>query len=138
MEEIWRAGTVGGAIALGLGDRLGPIEEGMRADLVLYRTDSVAFTPLHNPLQQLVYAERGAGVDTVLVDGEIVMRDGRLTGIDEPAVLAEVREEIERLRPVLDEMDANARRMWPPTDRIYRRCLAHPIPGSTHAAKLSG
>ena len=138
VEEIWRAGTVGGATALGLGDRLGRIEEGMRADLVLYRTDSVAFTPLHNPLQQLVYAERGASVDTVFVDGEAVMRAGRLTRIDEPAVLAEVREEVEKLRPVLDELDANARRMWPPTDRIYRRCLAHPIPGSTHAAKLPG
>ena len=57
---------------------------------------------------------------------------------DEPAILAEVREEIERLRPTLDDMDANARRMWPPTDRIYQRCLAHPIPGSIHAAKLPG
>ncbi|HTO49575.1 MAG TPA: amidohydrolase family protein, partial [Burkholderiales bacterium] len=138
VEEIWRAGTVGGATALGLGDRLGRIEEGMRADLVLYRTDSVAFTPLHKPLQQLVYAERGASVDTVIVDGEAAMRAGKLTRIDEPAILAEVREEIEKLRPTLDEMDANARRMWPPTDRIYQRCLAHPIPGSTHAAKLPG
>jgi guanine deaminase len=136
VEEIWRAGTMGGAAALGLGDRLGRIEEGMRADLVLYRTDTVAFTPLHNPLQQLVYAERGASVDTVIVDGEIAMREGRLTRIDEAAILGEAREEAERLRPVLDALDASARRMWPATERIYRRCLAHPISGSTYAAKL--
>ena len=138
VDEIWRAGTVGGATALGLGDRLGRIDEGLRADLVLYRTDTVPFTPLHNPLQQLVYAERGASVDTVIVDGAVVMQGSRLTHIDEAAVLAEVREEIEKLRPVLDRLDEEARSMWPPTDRIYRRCLAHPIGGSTYPAKLPG
>jgi cytosine/adenosine deaminase-related metal-dependent hydrolase len=69
-RETLRAGTVGGSRALGYDDTLGSVQVGARADLVAYRTDTVTFTPLTDPVRQLVNAERGAGIGFVMVDGE--------------------------------------------------------------------
>lgn len=82
--------TRGGAAALGLGDAIGSIEVGKRADLVLIRTDGIEWhpRPAYNPVANLVYSSGGYRVDTVLVDGRIVVQGGRLTTIDE----AELRE----------------------------------------------
>ena len=82
-REVLAAGTQGGARAFGFGDGLGVIAPGALADLVAYRLDSVPFTPLHDPVRQLIYAERGAGIDFVMVDGEVVLRHGQFTRVDE-------------------------------------------------------
>jgi 5-methylthioadenosine/S-adenosylhomocysteine deaminase len=83
--------TRGGARALGLEDRIGVLREGMRADLVLVRLDSLAMVPLLDPVGQLVLCEQGQGVDTVIVDGKIVVRNGRLLNIDITALAAEAQ-----------------------------------------------
>ena len=84
--------TEGGAAAAGDRDGLGRIEPGRRADLVLLDLDSIPFTPLNDPLRQLVLGSTTLAVDSVLVGGRWVLRDGRLTGVDEAAILAEARE----------------------------------------------
>jgi len=81
--ESLRACTIGGANALGLGRQLGVIAPGMKADLVVYKLDTPSFTPLADPVRQLVYAERGQSIESAYVDGQVVMHDGRLTRIDE-------------------------------------------------------
>jgi guanine deaminase len=90
--EAWRMATLGGARAAGDSDGLGALEPGRRADLVLLDLESLAFTPLNDPLRQLALASTAAAVDSVLVGGRWVLREGRLTGIDEDAILAEARE----------------------------------------------
>jgi guanine deaminase len=135
-EEIWRAATMGGALALGRGDELGAIEVGRRADLTAYRLDGIQLTPLNNPVRQLVYAETGRNLDAVFVDGEAVMRDGELCSIDEGALIAEIQEAHRELLPQLTASRAEVDRMVAPMERIYRRCQEMPIADDTFPARL--
>ena len=61
---------------------------GAKADLVLYDLSAPWWVPLNDPAQQFVFGERGGSVDTVIVDGRIVVEGGRALTIDEKAVLA--------------------------------------------------
>src|SRR5207344_2201194 len=78
------------AEALLLDGAIGSIEPGKRADLVLYDLDTPEWRPLLNPVNNLVYAASGASVRTVLIDGRVVLDEGRLTTLDEPALYARV------------------------------------------------
>ena len=90
-ETVFRMATVHGARALNLADRIGSLEVGKRADIVLVETRRAGLVPLYRPYSHLVYAVRGSDVRTVLVDGRVVVRDGRMTTVDEAAVMAEAR-----------------------------------------------
>lgn len=135
-KEALRAGTVSGAKALGFEGRLGAIKVGAMADLVAYRLDNVSFVPLNDPVKQLVYAERGAGIDLAMVDGDVVLRAGRFTKIDESKLIAEIAAAFERLGPEYDKAEASVGPMRAVMERIYRRALAAPIPQDTHPARL--
>jgi guanine deaminase len=135
--EAWQAGTVGGARALGMEKDLGCIEVGMKADLCGYSLDSIAMVPLNDPLRQLVYGETGAGLRLSIVDGRVVLRDGRLTQIDEAAILAEALAMHDELRPQIDRVEASVAPLIEPYERIHQRCLSHPLDPSTFPARLS-
>lgn len=79
--------TRGGGVAFVGGPRLGVIEAGAAADLVLYDLDAPSLAPLNDPLQQLVFAERGRAVRTVLVAGKIVYQDGEFASADAEAAI---------------------------------------------------
>ncbi|GAB7018328.1 amidohydrolase family protein [Halostagnicola bangensis] len=68
--------TIEGARALGMEDRIGSITPGKRADIVLLRTDDITTAPVHDPIETAVFQAGTSTVDTVLVDGRIVKRDG--------------------------------------------------------------
>jgi 5-methylthioadenosine/S-adenosylhomocysteine deaminase len=135
-SDAWRAATRGGAKALGRGQDLGKIEAGARADLVLYSLNSSPFVPANNLLQQLVHSERGASIRAVLVDGRIVMDNGKLTGIDEDSILEEIQAEYRTLRPLYDEAEDSVARMMPALKRIHQRCACHPISRDINQARL--
>jgi guanine deaminase len=135
-REVLRAATRGGSIALGYGDSLGAIKVGALADLVAYRLDAPSMIPLNDPVRQLVYAERGAGVDFVMVAGAVAMEGGRLAGIDEAALIAEIGAEHAGLKEKFDAAEASAQPLMAAMDAIYRRCLATAIPGDTYPARL--
>ncbi len=135
-RETLQAGTAGGARALGFGDGLGVLQVGARADLVAYRTDTVTFTPLTDPVRQLVYAERGAGLDLVLVDGEPVLQGGKLARIDEAAILAEIASEYRDLADQYTRAEASVAPILEAMEAIYRRSLAQAIPADTYPARL--
>src|SRR6266705_5239341 len=84
--------TVGGDTAEGDADGLGRIEPGRRADLVLLDLDSIPFTPFNDPLHQAVFSSTTLAVDSTMIGGRWVVRGGKVTGVDETAILAEVRE----------------------------------------------
>ncbi len=88
--DALRAATLGGAKALGLAGTVGRIAPGMKADLVLFDLADPAYVPLNSPARQLVYAECGRGVDTVLIDGEVVMENRVIKTVDEAALRAEI------------------------------------------------
>jgi 5-methylthioadenosine/S-adenosylhomocysteine deaminase len=71
---------------------LGKVEVGQLADLVLLNMETDAFLPLRDPYLHLVYCERGSSVDTVIVNGTIVVEDGCLSGVDEQEIRKEIRE----------------------------------------------
>jgi cytosine/adenosine deaminase-related metal-dependent hydrolase len=82
-------GTTNGADAIGLGDRLGRLAPGHRADLIIVGGDTVATHPVLDPAGALVFQTRPSDIRTVLVDGRVVKRDGALVGVDLPGLLAE-------------------------------------------------
>jgi 5-methylthioadenosine/S-adenosylhomocysteine deaminase len=135
-KEILKAATLGGAKAFGFEGELGLINPGAVADLVGYRLDAPAFVPLNDPVRQLIYGERGAGVDFVMVDGKAVIESGRFVTIDEPALIAEIAEEHARLRPQFDKAEASVQPLLEGMEAIYRRSLATAIPSDTYAARL--
>jgi cytosine/adenosine deaminase-related metal-dependent hydrolase len=85
-ERVLEMATRLGAEALLLESAIGSIEPGKRADLVLHDLDTPEWRPLLNPVNNLVYAATGAGVRTVLIDGRVVLDEGRLTTLDERAL----------------------------------------------------
>ena len=91
-REAFHIATQGGADRIGLGDLIGAIEEGRRADLTVISLDEPAYLPLHDPLRQVVYAESGRGVRHVLVDGRMVVRDGEPVTVSVRELAEEARD----------------------------------------------
>jgi 5-methylthioadenosine/S-adenosylhomocysteine deaminase len=93
--------TIEAARAAGLADRIGSIEAGKRADIVIRTRDAAESYPAVNPVHQLALTARAGTVDVVLVDGKIVFKGGKSTVLDELQVCAEaqasVRRRMERL-----------------------------------------
>ena len=101
-ETVFRMATMGGAQALNLHDEIGSLEPGKRADVVLLDTQRPGLTPLYCVYSHLVYAVRGSDVDTVIVNGRIVVRDRRILTVDEEAVMERARGFGDRVREVMD------------------------------------
>ncbi|GHK03231.1 hypothetical protein SY2F82_50280 [Streptomyces sp. Y2F8-2] len=89
-EQAVRMATIEGARALGLGDRLGSLEAGKRADLLVLDLGRPHLRPRHDVWSTLAYAAHSADVRDTVVDGRILMRDRVLTTLDEAAALAEL------------------------------------------------
>jgi 5-methylthioadenosine/S-adenosylhomocysteine deaminase len=79
---VLRMATIDGARALGLGERIGSLEAGKQADVIVLDTRQPHLVPMHHPASQLVYAARGSDVAAVLIDGRVVMENGRIRTFD--------------------------------------------------------
>jgi guanine deaminase len=121
--DALRAACLGGAHAAGLGDRLGAVEPGRYADLTLIDLSDPSYVPLNSAARQLVFTEAGRGVRTVVVDGRVVLDQGRVTTIDEAALREEVSDAMvelaadaarvdERLEPIRAAILEAVRRSW--------------------------
>jgi 5-methylthioadenosine/S-adenosylhomocysteine deaminase len=125
--EIFHAATIGGAKSVGLQSEIGSIEEGKRADLALLSLDSPRFTPLNDPVVHLVYAENGASVETVLVDGKVVVRHHELVQVSEHDVLDEVRQHYPQYMAEQERMEAMNCELDPYFAEMYRRCVEQEV-----------
>ena len=90
-ETALELATISGAQALGLGDEIGSIEPGKKADMALYDTRRAEWATLFNPVNSLVYNADGRSVHTVIVDGRVVVEDHKPLFVDEQALIAEVQ-----------------------------------------------
>jgi 5-methylthioadenosine/S-adenosylhomocysteine deaminase len=81
-RDVLEFATIEGARAVGLDDKIGSLTPGKRADLIVVRADSFGMTPLNNPIGAFVYNAHPGLVDTILVDGKVVKRDGKLVDVD--------------------------------------------------------
>jgi cytosine/adenosine deaminase-related metal-dependent hydrolase len=96
-EQVLEMATIGGARALGLADMTGSLEVGKRADFIVVRTDGPGWVPNLNPVANLVFSTTGADVDTVVVDGTVLMEGRSLTTLDEERILADARTAVDDL-----------------------------------------
>ncbi len=95
-DTVLKMGTCNGAKAIGFDDT-GKISEGMKADIILIDTDKPHFYPKNNPMSTAVYSAQASDVDTVIIDGNIVMQNREFTGIDEEKIKYEVHSLSKRL-----------------------------------------
>jgi 5-methylthioadenosine/S-adenosylhomocysteine deaminase len=84
--EVLELATIGGARALGMDKQIGSLEPGKRADLILVGTDSAHGQPMYSAYSHLVYVLKGADVRTSIINGKIVMLNGRVLTLAEPAI----------------------------------------------------
>ncbi len=109
-EQALEMATLGGATALRMQDQVGSLEPGKQADIVVFGTDNFDLRPLHNPVANIVYGSTGHSVDTVLIGGDVVLRRGQLTSLDEAAL----RRDVEQInRRVLGEIGIAPLPQWP-------------------------
>jgi 5-methylthioadenosine/S-adenosylhomocysteine deaminase len=90
--SVFQMATIGGAEALGIDDRVGSLEAGKLADIVLIDVRSPELTPLYDVYSHLVYAIKSGNVVTVVVGGKTVVRNGDVVGVDEDELMAKVNE----------------------------------------------
>ncbi|MGI8735611.1 MAG: amidohydrolase family protein [Pyrinomonadaceae bacterium] len=96
-QEAFELATIRGAAALHLEKEIGSLEVGKRADIVIVEADSLNQIPSYNLYSDLVYATKAADVETVIINGRIVMRDDRLLTLNEAAIKASARVFRERI-----------------------------------------
>lgn len=124
-HEVLRHATLGNARTAGLQGRLGAIRPGYKADLILIDLNDAAYLPYNSAARQLVYTEAGRGVESVIVDGRVVMRDRKVKTLDEDALRREVADlmrhfiadydaVVESRKRALPYMLEAHRRMWQP------------------------
>ena len=126
-REILRAATIGGARSALLDQVTGSLEVGKAADLLMLDLDADPFVPLNDVDKHLVFSENGSSIDLVMVAGEVVMRDGTLTGIDEAAILAEIRETVPELLVEHAAVEDRNRVFEPYFAEVHRRSCARDI-----------
>ena len=117
-----------------MGETIGALEVGRKADVVLLDLDDPSYMPLNSATRQVVYTEGGRGVRLVIVDGRVIIKDGRLQTMDERALIdeimavvpqfqkdfAEIEKRVDGLRPYLAEAH---RRIWAEDtggDRLFK------------------
>ncbi|MBR1893594.1 MAG: amidohydrolase [Lachnospiraceae bacterium] len=96
-KEVFKIATINGAKALGKGDEIGSIEVGKKADLAVLRLDVPSMMPNNNLLAALCYSAGGSEVDSVIINGKIIMENREVKTIDEERVYFEIREMCKRL-----------------------------------------
>ena len=89
--------TIDGAKAMGLDAEIGSIERGKKADVSVIRLDRLHTTPPAEVISSLVYSAAPEDVDTVLIDGSLVMSEGKLLTIDDRETIAMATAEAEKL-----------------------------------------
>jgi guanine deaminase len=111
-REALHAATEGGAKALGF-DRIGRIEKGYKADLVLLDLAALHYVPLNDVVNQIVFAEDGTGVDSVIIGGRLVLDRGKHTTVDLARVRAQAEEAVARLAAANAEQKALSEKLEP-------------------------
>src|ERR1035438_9252687 len=84
--------TIEGARALHMEKEIGSLEPGKKADFVILSLNAPNAVPLYDVYSQIVYALKASDIETVVVAGKVVLKDGRVLTVDEPQAVAKARE----------------------------------------------
>lgn len=96
-EQVIELATLGGAVAMGIHDKVGSLEVSKQADIIIIDMSDIGLTPNTNPVSNLVYSGSGHYVDTVIVDGRLLMENRQLNTLDESKVRNRAREHSKNL-----------------------------------------
>lgn len=113
-EEVLEAATAGSARALGLGDRIGKLEAGYKADIVFLDLGHVNWIPFNDPTNQIVHTEDGSAVHSVMIGGRMVVEDHKLLTID----LAQVAKKAEKARERLEKGRGPAKALYDRLEKV--------------------
>ena len=122
IEEVLTMATAGSAGVLGFDDRIGRIAPGYGADIVFLDLAHINYVPLNNAVMQIVNGESGAAIDSVMIDGRMVLEGGRMMTVDENKLRADVEEATSRLNEANAQNLAIARSI---EDYVGAFCVAH-------------
>jgi len=106
-ETVLGMATIGGATAIGLGDQVGSLEVGKRADLIQVAFDDVHHVPTFDVISHLVYVTDEQDVAAVVVDGKLLMRDGEFLTLDTDRISAEANALAARIKAAIAARNAN-------------------------------
>ena len=96
-ENVVRMATMGGAKALGMGEMLGTLEVGKKADIILFDPERIRSVPMHDPIATIAYSASAENIDTTIINGEVVYRKGVFScGIDEEQLNRQVMSELQK------------------------------------------
>lgn len=96
--EVMKMATINGAKALRLEDKIGSIEKGKMADLIILNLDNVITKPINNIFSEIVYNVKGYNVETTIVEGKILMQDKTIKNIEENVIYNKCEEIIHRIK----------------------------------------
>jgi len=96
-EKVLEMATIDGARTLGLEKEIGSIEKGKKADIILVNLKKANMTPINRVVSQLVYCARASNVNTVIIDGKLVMENREIKSVNEEEILMRTQEATDRL-----------------------------------------
>ncbi|MGO4145679.1 amidohydrolase family protein [Paenarthrobacter sp. YAF11_1] len=105
-DDALKWATINGADAMGLGSRVGSLTPGKQADVIVVSGRHIGVRPVNEPVAQLVMQTHAGIIDTVIVGGNVVKRDGHLVGFDVPKLLRQLDESSQRIQERMAERAA--------------------------------
>jgi 5-methylthioadenosine/S-adenosylhomocysteine deaminase len=127
VEQALLMATHGSAHACQLDGQIGQIAEGCSADLVLYSLKGFSFSPLNNPKDQLVCLENGSSVDTVLVNGDVVVEGRKVIAVDEAGALQQFRKQFQQSKRSLEHDERPIGKLESDTADSYHKYVSEPM-----------
>ncbi|MBR3613783.1 MAG: amidohydrolase [Clostridia bacterium] len=95
--DILKMATIEGAKVLGMEDEIGTLEPGKKADMIFIKTDKLHMCPANDVCANLVYSSNGADVESVMIDGKVIMQNRKMLNLDEKQVMRQVKKIAKRL-----------------------------------------
>ena len=125
--QALRSATEAGAEGARLGHMIGRIAEGYKADLTLIDTRDPSWSPFNGAARQLVHVEAGRGVQHVIVDGKTVVRDRKLTTIDEDTIYEAVEAVMPGFRKDFQTITERVAKLQPWLNRAHELIMTAPV-----------
>lgn len=95
--DILKMATIEGAKVLGMDDQIGTLEVGKKADMIFIKTDKIHLCPDNDVCTNIVYSANGADVDSVMIDGNLIMQNRKMLNLNEKEVMKKVKKIAKRL-----------------------------------------
>lgn len=127
VDEALRAATINGAYSAVLDRKIGSLEVGKKADLLVWDLTTLNFTPRQRLDHQLVYSENGTSLEYVMVNGRVTVDHGRLTTMDEDAILTEFNALLPEIKSWQDRTDQLNDVFLPAFSQMYETCRHQPL-----------